>query len=24
LHSIGVGEYRAATNDARYDVYAVR
>jgi hypothetical protein len=24
LHCLGVGEYRAATNDARYDVYAVR
>ena len=24
LHSIGIGEYHAATNDARYDVYAVR
>jgi hypothetical protein len=24
LHCIGVGEYLAATNDARYDVYAIR
>jgi hypothetical protein len=23
LHCVGVGEYRAATNDANYDVYAV-
>jgi hypothetical protein len=24
LHCLGIGEYRAATNDAVYDVYAVR
>ena len=24
LHCIGVGDYDAATNDARYDVYAIR
>jgi len=24
LHCLGIGEYRAATNDALYDVYAVR
>jgi Protein of unknown function (DUF3237) len=24
LHCLGVGEYRPATNDAKYDVYAVR
>jgi len=24
LHCVGVGEYAAATNDARYDVYAIR
>jgi len=24
LHCVGVGEYSAASNDARYDVYAIR